>query len=153
MDASRLQETVEETLKEENAFLVELTLSEDNRIRVFVDRDSGVDLSALRKISRAIESSLDREAEDFALEVSSPGLDKPFKVFRQYVKNIGRTVTVKKKDGDRLSGILVEATPESITLEETKRVKKETGKGKMTVTERYAVAMEDILETKLEITF
>ncbi|MDX5325640.1 MAG: ribosome assembly cofactor RimP [Bacteroidota bacterium] len=153
MDASKLQETVEETLKEENAFLVELTLSEDNRIRVFVDRDSGVDLSALRKISRAIESSLDREAEDFALEVSSPGLDKPFKVFRQYVKNIGRTVTVKKKDGDRLSGILVEATPESITLEETKRVKKETGKGKMTVTERYAVAMEDILETKLEITF
>lgn len=153
MDASKLQETVEETLKEENAFLVELTLSEDNRIRVFVDRDSGVDLSALRKISRAIESSLDRETEDFALEVSSPGLDKPFKVFRQYVKNIGRTVTVKKKDGDRLSGILVEATPESITLEETKRVKKETGKGKISVTERYAVAMEDILETKLEITF
>lgn len=153
MTEEQIRPLVEEALEERDAFLVELQVGSGGQIMVYADKETGIGLGDLKMISRHIESKLDRDSEDFSLEVSSPGMSNPFKVHRQYIKNEGRSVEVKLKDGTKHKGVMVKVSDTGITLETQKRVAKETGKGKKTVTESIEITFDDISETKLEFKF
>ena len=109
-------------------FLVEIRIKPTNNIKVFIDGEQGVSIEKLvhynRKLYKEIEENEMYPNGDFSLEVSSPGLDEPLKLHRQYLKNIGRLVEVIMKDGERTEGKLISATEQEIVVEETR------GKGK-----------------------
>ena len=112
----KIQILVEEALSDD-MFIVDITVGTGNSISVLVDSDAGISVGECVQISRHIESSLDREVEDFSLEVSSPGLSLPLKVLRQYLKNIGREVEVVTKSGEKQKGILKSANIDGFELE------------------------------------
>jgi ribosome maturation factor RimP len=112
----KVQILVEEVLSDD-MFIVDITVGTGNAILVSVDSDAGISVGECVQISRHVESSLDREVEDFSLEVSSPGLTLPLKVLRQYLKNIGREVEVVAKNGEKQKGILKSANTEGFELE------------------------------------
>ena len=98
---------IDERIKdlEKDLYVVELTISANNVIRVEVDKLEGnVSVDECVSVSRNIEHNLDREEEDFELHVSSAGFDKPFRHINQYKKNIGRMVKVKPLDSRKLRG-------------------------------------------------
>jgi ribosome maturation factor RimP len=107
---------VEEHIGGTGIFLVEVRVGSGNDIRVIADSPEGISIDECAGISRFLNGRLDREEEDYSLEVSSPGLDAPFKVRQQYEKNVGRKVEVILKDGDRLEGKLISVTGDSVTL-------------------------------------
>ena len=108
-------------------FLVDLHISKDNRINVSIDGDNGINIDDCIELSRYIESHLDREVEDFELNVASAGLDTPLKLLRQYKKNVGRSLRVEMMTGETKEGVLVEAMDERVVLklDLTKKQKKE----------------------------
>ncbi len=112
----KILEIVNNALEGSDKFLVNLKITPDNRIYVDIDGDNGVNVDDCIELSRAIESQLDRDEEDFALDVSSAGADAPLKLTRQYIKNIGREVEAVMFDGEKLTGELTAADEESITL-------------------------------------
>jgi len=112
----KIQILLEEVLSDD-MFIVDITVGTGNSILVSVDSDAGISVGECVQISRHIEGSLDREVEDFSLEVSSPGLSLPLKVLRQYLKNIGREVEVVTKSGEKQKGILKSANTEGFELE------------------------------------
>ncbi|WP_457610574.1 ribosome assembly cofactor RimP [Lutibacter sp.] len=134
-------------------FLIELKFLADNKIYVEVDGDKGVSLKECIRISREIEHNLDREEEDFSLEVTSPDVTNPLRVRRQYVKNINRTLGVKLQDNTTVQGVLKKVTENEIELEWTAREPKPIGKGKITVVKNATIQFEDILEAKVKIIF
>ena len=105
----KILELVNNALEGSDKFLVNLKITPDNRIYVDIDGDNGVTIDDCIELSRAIESQLDRDAEDFELNVSSAGADQPLKMTRQYRKNIGYEVEVLTADGRKLKGILADA--------------------------------------------
>ena len=128
-------------------FLVEVKVRTGNRIMVFVDSDTLLTIADCAGLSKFIESHLDREAEDFELSVSSPGIDMPYRNVRQYLKNIGREVSVVTNDGIKRIGTLVTADQQGIELLEVLKVKK-------VITElHHRIEYADIKETKEIITF
>ena len=133
-------------------FLVKLTVSSSNDINVLLDSDAGLTLSDCRSISRAIESSLNREDEDFSLTVSSAGVGEPL-VLRQYKKNVGRKVRVTLIDGEIIEAKMVAADDKSVELEWKSREKKTTGKGKITVVNNRLIDYQSIKQTIVLITF
>lgn len=106
-------------------FLVDVTVSKANHIQVFIDSLESFDIEACRKISRAIENTLDRDKEDFQLDVSSPGLDKPFKVIQQYQKYHNRNIDVWTNEETFTNALLKEVNQDSIQIEITEKKKKE----------------------------
>lgn len=153
MTEERVRSVVESALEAQQAFLVEMNISSSGKIMVYADKDDGIGIGDLKMINRAIEAALDEETQDFAIEVSSPGMGNPFRVHRQFVKNRGRDVKVRMADGTEHMGTMIDVREDGITLEQSKRVPKETGKGKVTVTERLDLMMDQIAETKLEFKF
>ncbi len=134
-------------------FLIELKFLAENKIFVEVDGDSGVTLKECIRISREIEHNLDREEEDFSLEVTSPDVANPLKVKRQYTKNINRILDVKLKDNTTVQGELKSVTDDEIELEWKAREPKPIGKGKITVVKNATIQFENILEAKVKIIF
>ncbi len=146
----KIQNLVEEVLSEDQ-FLVEITVGAANQISVSVDSDAGISIGECVQISRHIEASLDREADDFSLEVSSPGLSSPFKVLRQYLKNIGREVEVVTTTGEKHKGILKSAHEVGFELE---IVAKEKVDGtKVEVTKSLMFDFDHIKTVKIVISF
>ena len=133
-------------------FLVNLTIGADNGIKVVLDGDEGVSLQDCVDVSRAIEHNLDREEEDFSLEVTSAGATSPLTLPRQYNKNIGRKLQVRTTSGE-LEGTLVEASENSIILEWKAREPKPVGKGKVTVQKKQEIAFSDIQQAKVKLKF
>lgn len=101
-------------------FLVGVKVDNNNKIIVHIDTPLGISIDDCVRVSRELEEKLDREREDFALEVSSPGLDSPFRVIEQYQKNVGKKVSLVKTDGERLEGILRKTEKNGIELEITR---------------------------------
>ncbi len=97
-------------------FLVEVSVKPGNRIRVLVDRMEGISIDECVEISRFLNGAMDRDVEDYALEVSSPGADSPFRVPRQYEKNVGRTIRVSLEEGSPLEGKLLAVGDEQILM-------------------------------------
>jgi ribosome maturation factor RimP len=136
-----------------SVFIVDIEIDYSGKILVEVDRPEGITVEDCAGISRAIEAGLDRETEDYELEVSSPGLTEPFKVPQQYLKNFGRTVEVVKKDGEKISGILRSADDEGIMLEVRTRIRESKQKRAKNVTQSRELKFTDIKTTKVTITF
>ncbi|WP_136466040.1 ribosome assembly cofactor RimP [Flagellimonas onchidii] len=133
-------------------FLIDFTVGGDNTIRVVLDGDDGVNLQDCMDVSRAIEHNLDREEEDFSLEVTSAGATSSLQLPRQYKKNIGRKLLVRIEEGE-LEGNLTQATEESITLEWKAREPKPVGKGKVTVQKKREIPFSEIHEAKVILKF
>lgn len=153
MNQERVKELLEEALHEnESLFLIDLQFLANNKIKVIVDGDSGVPLSECVRISRNIEHNLDREEEDFALEVTTPDIAHPLQLKRQYVKNINRILKVKTAE-EEFEGTLVSATDEEITLKWKAREPKPVGKGKHTVEKTATLTYGNIKEAKVKIIF
>jgi ribosome maturation factor RimP len=144
---------IDEKLKDEEFFLVDLEILPGNVINIELDGYEGITIKDCVDFSRQIEHNLDREEEDFELHVSSPGLDKPFRVFQQYEKNIGREVKVVPNDGKVVKGTLIEVDAEKITLEYSFKQKIEGKKKKETITEQEIVPFTNIKETTIIISF
>ena len=109
-------ELVEQHARGTDIFLVEVTVTPGNVIRVHVDSPEGISIDQCVKMSRFLNGQLDRDVEDYSLEVSSPGLGAPFRVKQQYEKNTGRKVEVILTDGSRQEGKLESVTQETIVL-------------------------------------
>ncbi|WP_165749072.1 ribosome assembly cofactor RimP [Cellulophaga sp. Z1A5H] len=153
MFKEKVLELLEGALKEnESIFLIDFTIGPANKISITLDGDTGVNLKDCIAINRAIESNLDREEEDFSLEVASVGATTPMVMPRQYKKNIGRELEVKTLDG-KFEGILTEANDQGITLEWKAREPKPIGKGKVTVQKKQEFIFSDIQEAKVIIKF
>ncbi|KGO91494.1 ribosome assembly cofactor RimP [Flavobacterium subsaxonicum] len=135
-----------------NLFLISLSINSANKIEVIIDGDNGVTLQDCINMSRAIEHNLDREEEDFSLEVASAGATSPLKDPRQYKKNIGRIVNVKTNDQE-IEANLEDATNDVIILEWTAREPKQIGKGKETVQKRLELPYTEIKEAVVVIKF
>lgn len=133
-------------------FLISMEVSESNQIRVIIDGDQGVKVQDCIEISRAIEHNLDREDQDFSLEVLSAGVSEPLTMVRQYQKNVGRKLKVKSDD-QTIEGKLEEANEDQIVLTWKVREPKPVGKGKVTVEKKAQLAYDDIQEAKVMITF
>lgn len=137
----------------ESLFLIDLTISNDNAIRVVIDGDQGVGIDDCIAVSRAIEHNLNRDEVDFSIEVTSFGATEPFCLERQYKKNVGRNVEVLTKEGKKHEGLLKGITEGQVVLEIETREPKPVGKGKITVKKEHLVALNDIKETKVIIKF
>jgi ribosome maturation factor RimP len=147
MNEKKIIELIHEHLDGTDRFLVDLVIKPGNRILVFIDSDTAITIDHCVELSRHIEKNLDREIEDFELNVSSSGLDQPFRLTRQYIKNIGRDVSVVCNDGSRLSGKLIKANETEFELLEQKKEKK-------IITEvNHILRYADVKETKEIIKF
>ena len=130
-------------------FLVEVKIRPGNNIKIFVDADRGMSIDKLahynRSLYRQIEESGLFPNNDFSLEISSPGLDEPLKLRRQYLKNIGRYVEIVLKSGIKQEGKLLSATDEEVVIEEEKGTKKK----KEII--QHSLSYDDIKTTKIQI--
>jgi ribosome maturation factor RimP len=153
MDVKRVRSLVDEALKEnESLFLIDLKTAEDNSIRIVVDGDQGVPLSECIRISRHVEHNLNRDEEDFSLEVTSPSITDPIQDRRQFNKNIGRILQIKT-DAGSFEGKLTEILDDKLVLQWKVREPKPVGKGKITVEKREVFPIENISEAKVKIIF
>ncbi len=144
---------INEGLTEKPAvFLIDLTITDSFKVIVTLDADNGVILQDCIDISRAIENNLDREEQDFSLEVASVGVGSPLKMVRQYKKNVGRTLIVKLAN-ETIEAQLVDANEEFITLAWEAREPKKVGKGKETVQKRQEILYSEIKEAIVTVTF
>lgn len=138
---------------DEKMFIVEVTVSKSNVINVFADGFDGITIDKCVEISRNIERNLDREDEDFELQVSSPGITEHFKVKQQYFKYIGREIELVTNEGQKLKGLLKGATEKEIALETVFNVKLEGQNKKQTVIKEYKLKYDEIKSAKAVITF
>jgi ribosome maturation factor RimP len=149
----KVKQLLEDGLSEKpSVFLIDLSINEANKIVVTLDGDHGVQLQDCMDISRAIEHNLDREEQDFALEVASVGVGSPLKMTRQYLKNIGRTLIVKTQN-QTIEAVLTTANEEAITLSWEAREPKKIGKGKETVQKILEIPYSEIKEAIVTVTF
>ena len=153
MNESKIRDLVDEALAEnESLYLIDLVISSNNKIQVTVDGDNGVNLSECVRISRNVEHNLDRDEEDFSLEVTTPDISNPLKIKRQYKKNINRILKVKT-ELENFEGTLTSVNEEEIELKWKAREKKPIGKGKVTVEKKVTIPYKDIKEAKVKIVF
>ena len=149
----KVKQVVEEALLEKpSIFLIDLTITDSFKIIVGIDGDNGVVLQDCIDVSRAVEGNLDREEQDFSLEVASVGVGSPLKLVRQYKKNIGRTLIVKTNN-ENIEAELVEANDLFIILSWKAREAKKVGKGKETVQKELQIPYTDIKEAVVTVTF
>lgn len=149
----KVVDLVEEGLKEKpSLFLVDVSISNSYKITITLDGDTGVNLQDCIDISRAIDQNLDREEQDYSLEVASAGVSTPLKLVRQYRKNIGRTLKVKTAT-ETIEAKLEQVSEESIVLSWEAREPKKIGKGKETVQKTLTLPYSDIKEAIVTIIF
>lgn len=143
---STVRALIEEKLEGTDLFIVSAKVLPSNRIRVFIDAVGGLNVMDCVNISRHIEGNLDREVEDYELEVSSPGLTEPFQHPLQYKKNVGREVKVTTLDGVQVKGLLTAFNEDEITVEpEAKKKKEQVGP--------ITIPLSTIKEAKTVISF
>lgn len=149
----KVKTLLEQGLQEHpSLFLIDFSISSDYKISVVIDGDQGVTLQDCIDVSRSIEHNLDREEQDFSLEVASAGATSPLVLPRQYKKNLGRTIEVTTET-DKIEGILKETTEEAIVLEWKAREPKPVGKGKVTVVKTAEIPYLSIKKAVVVISF
>ena len=126
IEKQKIQGLVEEFMKGTGLFLVSVKVSNANRIIVLADKNEGITIDECAAIHRQIENGLDRDKEDFELQVSSPGLDMPFVVIQQYFKNEGKNVEVVDYEGSKYIGKLKNVTDGGFELETEVKTKGKT---------------------------
>ena len=135
----------------QDVFLVEVKINTGNNIMVFLDADNGITIEKCVQVNRALYKQIEEntlfENGNFSLEVSSPGVDEPLKLKRQYKKNIGRKIEVLLGDEVKKEGKLLSANDEEIIIEETE------GKGKKSTIKKTTILYNQIRHTKVLVTF
>jgi ribosome maturation factor RimP len=149
----KIESLIAEKMSSGDYFVVSLDISTSNRIKLIVDSMKGITIEECVEFSRAIEHNLDREAEDFELEVSSPGLSMPLTVHQQYVKNIGRELDILTSDNTKIKGLLKHVGEKSILIEEQKKIKVEGQKQKVLTKIEQTVAFDNINKALVIIKF
>jgi ribosome maturation factor RimP len=144
IEKEKTEKLVAEFINGTGIFLVAVKVSSANRITVLVDTNQGITIDECASIHRHLEKSLDRDAEDFELQVSSPGLDMPFGVIEQYYKNEGQRVEVADNDGTKFTGILKNVTTGGFELETEVKVK-----GKQKETREVSFNFDQVKSTKV----
>lgn len=147
-----IEKLVSDALSEE-FFLIEVSVKKGNEIDVIIDGDKGVTIQKCVEVSRHIEQNLNREEEDYELNVFSAGLGNPFKVYRQYLKNIGEKVEVKSGNEKSVTGIIKSVDEDGFDLESKISVKEEGKKKKVEVVQLLRYRFSDQPEVKNSITF
>lgn len=153
IEKQKVKNLVEEWLKGKDYFLTDVIVSEDDRIVVEIDHKEGVWIDDCVDLSKFIEANLDREVEDYELEVGSAGIGQPFKVFQQYLNNVGNEVEALLSDGTKLKGVLKAADNSGITLTVKAKVKPEGAKRPKLVEQDRQYAFAEIKEVKAVIKF
>lgn len=153
IDKNVVENIVSEWLNGKDYFLTDLTITPDNRIVVEIDHKDGVWIDDCVELSRFIEDHLDRDDQDFELEVGSAGIGQPFKVLRQYENHIGDTVEVAPKSGRKYVGTLTEANAEGFTVEVEQKVKHEGEKRPRTEIVSMTFRYDDVRSVKYVIQF
>jgi ribosome maturation factor RimP len=148
-----VSQEIESFLNDTEYYLVDINIDNTNRINIEVDSFEGVSIDFCAKLSKYIESKFDREADDYELQVSSAGLTEPFKVLKQYEKNIDNEVEVLTKDGKKISGFLISADENEFVVQIEKTEKPEGAKRKITTQEDLIFKYTDIKYTKYIIRF
>jgi ribosome maturation factor RimP len=144
---------IESHFEGSDKFIVEVKALKGSKIEVYIDAPNHIVIADCVELSRFIEGNLDREKEDFELQVSSPGATESFKVIEQYRKYKDTKVKVVTKEGQKHEGILKEANDDTFVIEETRREKKTLGKGNQTVIENITIAYNNVKETKSVLPF
>lgn len=147
----KITELLKQKIEDTDIFLIEIKISNNNKIKVLVDKKEGITIKECVEISRFIESNLDREIEDFDLEVSSPGLTEPLKIDKQYEKYIGKKVEVVTNDNQSKIGKLLHKDKEKITIEY--EITKKEKKKKIREIVTADINFEEIKFTKVIISF
>ncbi len=146
------QERIDELDKD--IFVVELIISANNNIQLEIDSAVGfVTIDDCVRVSRNIEHNLDREVQDFELSVSSAGIDKPLRHVRQYPKNIGRSLKIKTKSGEKLEGELTQVSENAISIRFEETLKLEGKKKKEKISKTVDLSFDEIQEAKVVISF
>lgn len=157
IDKREIERLAQERIDEldNGLFIVDIAISKKNVIQVELEMEQGnVSITDCISVSRNIEHNLDREKEDFELQVSSAGLDKPFRVLKQYLKNIGRDVKVYlKEDNQIIEGTLIHADEEGVKVQTESKERLEGKKKKVTVVRENEFKYKEIRETKIKISF
>lgn len=151
--AEEIKTIVASLLENSDLFLVDATVSGDNKIEVLIDSPAGVNITTCMEISRQLEEKLDRDTEDFELTVASAGIGYPFLVEGQYKKNIGNTVEIRLKESGTLKGILKAYNGDSLVVEYEEKKTVEGKKKKETVKTEKTVHLSDIKQIKDIVTF
>ena len=153
IDKNKVEEIVNEWLEGKNYFLTDLSVTADDHIVVEIDDKEGVWIDDCVDLSRFIESRMNRDEEDYELEVGSAGIGQPFKVLQQYLIHIGKEVEILTKEGKKLEGVLKDANEENFTVTIEKKVKPEGAKRPKLVEENITFAYDEIKYTKYLISF
>ena len=148
-----IYQAVDQFLSATDYFLVDIKVTPDNRVLVEIDSFEGVTIEFCAELNRHIESQIDREIEDYELEVGSAGLTEPFKVLKQYEKNLGTEVETLTREGKKFTGVLTEVHENEFVLEIEKSIKPEGAKRKTIVSENLTFPYEEIKTTKYLIRF
>ena len=143
----------EALLERSDLFLIDFDVQSDNSIKIVIDGDQGVLVEDCMFISRAIEHNLDRETQDFSIEVLSAGATSPLTKTRQYIKNVGRVLKVRTNDDKNIEGKLTKADKAGILLEWKAREPKPVGKGKVTVNKQAELSYDMITKAQVVIKF
>lgn len=150
----KVRQLVQEALDENpTLFLINLSIQGANEIKVTIDGDEGVTVQDCIAVSRKVENNLDREEEDFSLEVMSVGATTPLILARQYEKNIGRTLEIQTTQGETVEGRLEATTDSGVVMAWKAREPKPVGKGKITVQKRVTFPFDEIVRAKVVIKF
>lgn len=154
MDREKLKQFIESQLEGTEYFLVDVTVSPANEIKVEIESEGTADLEKCIELNRAIEAEFDREEEDYELEVGTAGLTSPIKVFRQYLKYVGDQLDVLTADGRKLRGELLTADPEKgIVLGVERKVKREGEKRPVLETEEVELPFDIIKKATYHLEF
>ena len=153
IDKNVVTRIVEEWLEGKDYFLVDVTVTPDDKIVVEIDHAEGVWIDDCVELSRYIESKLNREVDDYELEVGSAGIGQPFKVLQQYIIHIGKEVEVQDKDGKKWTGVLVDANESNFTITMQTKVKPEGAKRPKLVEQNVTFTYDEIKYTKYLISF
>jgi ribosome maturation factor RimP len=148
-----VEDLVKKKIEGTDIYIVDIAISPSNKITIEIDKPDGILITDCLAVSRQVEGNLDREKEDFELMVSSPGIDQPFKILKQYQKYIGKKVSTKTTNGNKYTGILEEANEEQIKISEEVKEKVPGKSKKISVKKEYIIPFNEIKETKLVITF
>lgn len=150
----KVNQLLKNSLKEyPKLFLISLSVSVDNKIKIILDGESGVSINDCVLISRNIENNLDFEDPDFAIEVSSVGAEEPFVDVRQYKKNLNRILSIIDRDKNKIRGKLISVDESEILIQWKQREPKKIGKGKITKLKSKLIKYSEIIEAKVIINF
>lgn len=153
IDKVTIEALVKEKIEGTEVFLVDVKIDSSNNINVYVDSEKGISVDTCVEISKHVEQSFDREEEDFALEVSSPGIGGAFKVYKQYEKVINKTVEVLFLNGEKVQGTLQNLNKDNFTIEYSVKEKPEGAKRPIWVDKKQTINFSEIKSTKEIITF